>query len=606
MADPFIRSHINNLPLFKSLPSDQIDLIAEVFEVYQIPPNAVVFQQDYPAQGLYLMVSGLGHLTRITADGVEQLVAEVRGGQYLGEAALFRPMNENTTLRVVEQAVVLFLSRASFSELLVRAPEIRANLNSKFAPPIPKQPAAQNTAASDNAIPPAADGFRPAFKGQRPNEVILVFQRRRHWWALAQQSILPIFLGLSLIVVGLLMAGSGLSWLIFVIAVLISGVWVGYLFYEWNDDYLIVTDQRLIHEENTFFGLREQINEIPFSSIQEANYSLPDPFAKAFGYGTLDIKTAGTSGNMRLPFIADPQKIQQLIISYRQNYQNAVRQQNRDAIRSEIDRFLHDKGVTGIAPASASAQQPPPPKPPTPSLLATRFVNANGEIVYRKHLSVWAMQVTLPLLVLFSGAALIALGTFGITIEDLGILQFIAGFGLVLAGGVGTYLTDWDWRKDMYIIGGNTIRIIHRRPLWLQDTTEQILLTQVDNVISSRAGVFDTLFNRGDVRIFLLGDSKPKVFEKVHQPAAIQEEISNRRARVLDEAKKADVQGQHRAIAEYLDVYHERVSQINPQNAPAPAAPQPLTPPPTDNITPSSSPPRDGTRPPRIPRIRSD
>jgi hypothetical protein len=602
MADPFICSHINNLPLFQGLPSEQIDLVADSFEAYQFAPNEIVFRQGYPAQGLYVVVSGMGHLTRTTADGSEQLLAEVRGGQFLGEAALFRPMNESTSLRIIEEAVILFLSRAQFSELLVHTPEIRANLNSKFAPAAPPP---SNTTPSANATSSADTSFNPAFKGQRPNEVILVFQRRRHWWALAQQAILPILLGLALIIVGLLMAGSGLSWFIFIVAVLLSGIWVGYLFYEWNDDYLIVTDQRLIHEENTLFGFREHISEIPFSSIQEANYAFPDPFAQLFQYGTLDIKTAGTAGNMRLPFIANPQKIQQLIINYRQNYQKTVREQNRDAIRSEIDRFLQDKGVAPAASTTAQTQaQAKPAVTPEPSLLATRFVNTNGEIVYRKHLSAWALKMTAPIITIFIGLMFFVLGLVSLYFESLGVLQIPLGVVLMIVGGVWAYAADWDWRKDMYIIGDNTIRIIHRRPLWLQDSNEQILLAQIDNVISSRAGFFNTIFDRGDVQIFLIGDNKPKVFEMVHQPAAIQDEISNRRARVLDNAKKAEVQNQHRTIAEYLDVYHERVSALNQQNA-ARQAPQ-ATAPPDENPAPPTTAARDNSRPPRIPRVRND
>lgn len=590
MADPFIRSRINNLPLFQRLPAEQIDSVAEVFEAYQLQPNDIVFQQGYPAQGMYVFVSGLGHLTRTTADGSEQFVAEVRAGQYVGEAALFKSINESMTLRVIEQAIVLYLSRERFNELMTHVPEIRANLNSRFAA----------ASGSTSATAPSAETFRAAFKGQRPGETILVFERRRHWWALVQQTLLPIFLGSALIVAGLLLAGSGISWLLFIIAIVLTGFWVGYLFYEWSDDYIIITDQRLIHEENILFGFRQSSSEIPFGSIQEANFSFPDPIAQFFRYGTLDIKTAGTAGNMRLAFIANPEKIQKLIIENRQNHQKAARDQTRDAIRSEIDRFLQDK--EGDQPPAAEAKPAPPPPPPIarPSLLATRFINEKGELVYRKHLSIWAMEVTLPLLLLFSGILLLVLGALSVTImEGLGVLQFIAGFLLILAGGIGTYWADWDWRKDMYIIGDQTIRLIHRRPLWMQDTTEQILLTQIDNVVSEKSGVLNTLLNKGNVRIFLRGDSNPKIFESVPSPATIQEEISNRRAQVLESARKAETQNQHRTIAEYLDVYHERVSaRQNQAVSPQPPAP-PVEPPP-------ATPARDGTRPPRIPRVRND
>ncbi|MBZ0287763.1 MAG: hypothetical protein K8I30_09130, partial [Anaerolineae bacterium] len=200
-----------------------------------------------------------------------------------------------------------------------------------------------------------------------------------------------------------------------------------------------------------------------------------------------------------------------------------------------------------------------------------------------------------------AGLMLMILSLFSVTLEGLGPLQFILGFFVVLVGGIWAYWADWDWRKDMYIIGEKSVRLIHKRPLWLQDTTDQILLTQIDNVISNRSGILNTLLDRGNVQIFLLGDDKKnaKVFQTVYQPAAVQDEISNRRARVIDQAKKDEVQNQHRAIAEYLDVYHERVSAANRLTTPVPQPPP--TPPPAQ---PSAA--RDGTRPPRIPRVRND
>lgn len=600
MADPFIRSHVSNLPLFAHLPPEQLELVAQAFEAYQLQPNDIVFQQGYPAQGLYVFVSGLAHLFRTTADGSEQFVGEVRGGQYVGEAALFRPMTESTSLRVIEQAVILFLSRARFEQMLAQAPEIRANVRSKYL----------SAASASPGVPPGkAETFHPAFPGQRPNESILVFERRRHWWALAQQTFLPLLLVGAMIILGLLTVGSALSWAIFFLSILVAGIWIGYLYYEWSNDYLIVTDQRLIHEENTLFGFQASISEIPFSSIQEVSYSVPsaDPFARLFNYGTLFIRTAGQAGNMHLPFIPNPQKMQQLIINYRQSFQNALKQQNRDTIRGEIDRFLQTK--QGSVPAAAQAAPASPLTATTRTrgntFLSTRYVNEKGELVFRKHLSVWAMQMAIPLLVLFSGVMLMILSALSITIGGLGGLQLVVGFFIVLVGSVWAYWADWDWRKDMYILGDKTVRLIHKRPLWLQDTTDQILLTQIDNVVSERSGILNTLLDRGNVRIFLVGDDKKnaKVFHLVHQPAMIQDEISNRRARVIELAKKEEIQNQHRTIAEYLDVYHERINAMN-QNA-AQAQPQPPPPAPTPAPAPQP-PPRDGTRPPRIPRVRND
>jgi len=121
------------------------------------------------------------------------------------------------------------------------------------------------------------------------------------------------------------------------------------------------------------------------------------------------------------------------------------------------------------------------------------------------------------------------------------------------------YWSDWDWRNDMYIVGDEKITIIHKRPLWLQDRTEQVLLAQVDNVVSETAGVINTLIQMGDVKILLSGtdEKSAKHFRNVYRPDDIQEEISRRQARTGEAAREADAARQRQAIVDYLAVYHQ-------------------------------------------------
>lgn len=582
MADPFIESRIKHLPIFQKLPPMQIEAIADAFEVFEIQPNDLIFRQGYPAQGLYVMVDGRGVLTQLGSDGVERTVGEVRANQYVGEISLFRQVTETMSLRIIERAIILFLSRQRFEAALQQYPEIRVNLNSQYM----------------NAPEVVA---KPLFKGQRLNEAILM-RTRRHPWSFLRLCILPILIGVAIITLGVIAGLGWISLVLFGVGIVLPGAWIYYRFDEWNDDWITITDQRVIREDHSAFSFETNISEMPFSSVHEVNFHIPpEPFALFFKFGTVTIKTAGQSGQMVLDFIPNPEAMQKVIFSYQQNYQKSSKDQNREAIRREVDRFLQEKQGGGSTTQAASLAQKQPVRVP---FLSTKYINDSGETVYRKHLSVWFSYTLPPAIMVAAGLVLLFLTIVGVSINGLGGIQLALAVFIMLVGGLWFYWVHWDWSNDMYIVGDESIRIIHKRPLWLQDAVDQLVLSKIDNVVSDKSGVANAVFNRGNVLLYLIGDDKKqaKIFEKVHNPSQIQTEISDRRAKALAKSKQAESQRQHQTIAEYLDVYHERMAEIAPQTI-APQAPIQQAPPTSPPAPPVE---RDGTRPPRVPRVRRE
>src|SRR5690349_16519290 len=115
MAERFIQSHIRRMLLFESLPDDQLEIVANAFQVLRFEPGALVFRQGQPGQGLFYFVAGRALLTRFEQDGsatrTEVMVGEITENEYVGEATLFGETIEPASLRVVESSVVLFLTR---------------------------------------------------------------------------------------------------------------------------------------------------------------------------------------------------------------------------------------------------------------------------------------------------------------------------------------------------------------------------------------------------------------------------------------------------------------------------------------------------------------
>lgn len=595
MTERFVQSQIKRMLLFERLPDDQLQLVAGAFQVLRFEPGSVVFREGQAAQGLFYFVSGRGVLTHWepnpSGQMVEVPIGEVGPNQFLGESALFSQVQEHATLHIVESAVVLFLSRQRLASLVMARPELRLNLGLQHGN--------------------AQGVIKPLFKGQRSDEVVLqIF--RRHWWSYARYAWIPLALTTALIFGSILLGGPtvlslGLSGLTLIIG---AGL-TYYLYTEWQDDSIIVTDQRVVRIVNQWLGIQNSISEIALDRVQEVSIVTPqgDPFARWFGYGTVTVRTAGEVGNIAMAIIPNPTRVRDLIFEYREQVRRSVSEQNRREVEAEINRVLGlaiEGGPSGAVLASQSAGGRTEDSGFSLNLLRTCYTNDAGHTVYRKHYTVWFGHVLPPLIalglsVVLGGAALTnALPDYNGPALGLSILAFMLSC-------MWLYLADWDWRNDQFIISDDTVTLIRKRPLWLQDEVDQIRLDKVDSVVSTVRGIVNNILDRGDVQISLLGDDKPKTMGMVPNPKSIQGEISQRLSRRRQNERQSYVEGQREAIAEYLAAYHEKVSGGQPrvQSADEYTIARDVSPLPPQSLPEAPPQPiRDGVRPPRVPRMR--
>ncbi|MFN8450803.1 MAG: cyclic nucleotide-binding domain-containing protein [Anaerolineae bacterium] len=600
MAEHFVQAHIRRLPLFEQLSPPQIGVLAGIVHVLRFEPGQLVFQEGQPNEGMVVFVSGRGILTRRAPNGVEESVGAVEAGQYVDEVALYSSGVEETSLRVVESAVVLVIPRATFVQLLATYPEIRANLRVKT----------QGIEARETAV--------KLFKGQRADETVLQVWRR-HWWAVARHGWVAVVVMIALFVVALLIAESApiLALGAAGFAVVIPGVIVAYLYYDWQDDSVVLSDQRIVRIWHHLLSFETTISEIPLDQVLEINMSIPpgDPFARLFGYGHVTVKTAGEGINLFLDMMPNPMSIQTMIFAQRDRFRERIEQRQRDSVRSDLASAL---GIPG-------SDQPPlnqPLSPPRRSdreavtglpFIRTKFLAANGDLVYRKHSSVWLAHIFLPSLLILAAFALLLYGLVAASGPLSGGVGLGMGMFALIIGLIWLYAADWDWRNDLFIIGSETITLIRQRPLWLQNEVERIRIAQIDNVKSEMRGLINSLLNRGNVRISLIGSDlkDAKVMDSIYDPQEVQAEISRRHASIKTERQQSDIDQQRQVIKEYLQSYHEiqqtqQMTQVAPPTMPT--QPSPYTAPTIRQDAPTETPPpiRDGNRPPRVPRRRSE
>ncbi|MCU0498525.1 MAG: cyclic nucleotide-binding domain-containing protein [Anaerolineae bacterium] len=553
MSDRFVLNHLRRLPLFSALPETYLAQIAEAVQVRRFERGEWVFQQGQRTQGLYYLVSGRAQLYQQIGAEVRQL-GIIESNQYLNEAALYQEGQESATLQVIETAILLFLARERYHQTLIAYPALQSQLR------LPEMPAARPLP------PPIAPKLpeSPQFRQQRTDEQVLL-RTRRHGWSYLRQIWLAAFVALIMMIGGGVIEVMFLRLIVFGLTLLIPGGILLYAYIEWRNDDLVITNQRIIRTERRIFPPSEVVSEIPLQSIQAVNAEIPyyDLTARLFGYGDLDIRTAGKAGNIMLNFIPNPEAIQEII-------------------------FDHLEGRSHLTTVESPEAEGAPSMSESIGWLQMRYINADGHTVYRKHWSFWLRAVFTPLSLLIGLLIVLALSQAIPFFRDFGpILPVVCGVGVIIAL-LWLWWADTDWRNDCYVIGQDTISLIHRRPLRLVNEDDKILINRIDNVITEQSGIFQSLLQYGDVQILLVGDAGAKVFAGVPNPRRIQEEIAQRRAASQQLNAQLEDQRRREEIARYIATH----GYPNPNFA------SPTPPSVSPNPTPTEA------RPPRIPRTR--
>lgn len=558
MPNSDYQAHVMQIPIFRALPPDLFTRVLNEFQQRRYNPGEFVFRQGEATRGLHILVQGRAQFQQLGVDGLLRTVGEVRGGQYVNGEALFQAGVETASLQVVEPVTALLLTRETFATLLSHYPELKASLG------------LGNVESHIHQV---------RFKLQREDEEVLL-KTRRHWLAYARWLPVPAlllgaFLGLAALI-------PPLAGLFSVLGVLFSGVLTVYLYVEWANDTIIITDQRVIHITRTLLTFSEVVNEVNINSIQEVNAGIPgnDPLALLLGYGRVEIITAGSAGNLRLGFMPAPESIQKLVLETLRHRQAERSANEMQTMRAEVERWLRGGPPPGKGPALA-ADAPgrgvdlnEGTAGMSWSPLRTRFSTKEGGIVYRKHWLVWLRAVTLPILFMLAAIATLVLPLVLASLQP--VAPFMLGAGMiVLIISVGWFaFRDWDWRNDYLVLQDDVVLFIHQRPLWLQSDRDQVLLRQVDNVIAESSGLLRRIFSFGDLRLSLIGADAHKTFRNVPRPLELQAEITRRQSLLKRRETEKREREQRQVVGEYLALYHEMTGGT-PESAPQYSAPLP-------------------------------
>ncbi|HRF99290.1 MAG TPA: PH domain-containing protein, partial [Aggregatilineales bacterium] len=183
---------------------------------------------------------------------------------------------------------------------------------------------------------PAPEKLVAEFEGQRNNETVLL-KTRRHWWAFIQKGWFPALLfGVALMVWAFVPIAFIQIIACGFLGLFVPAVLMLYHFVEWRNDMLIITNQRVIHIERNLLRFSNSKSEIVLARIHQVNIEInpKDPMARLFRYGTVELRTAGDSGNIYLHTIPNVDDVQEVIFENRAKIADTGINSDRDQIRA--------------------------------------------------------------------------------------------------------------------------------------------------------------------------------------------------------------------------------------------------------------------------------
>ncbi|MGB9753220.1 PH domain-containing protein [Roseiflexus castenholzii] len=291
---------------------------------------------------------------------------------------------------------------------------------------------------------------------------------------------------------------------------------VAYLYNDWRNDVLIVTNRRVIYDEETMF-IRHVRQQILIDDIQQVNVRADTYQATLFGYGKIIIRSFSPR-TLEFDFAARPREIEKAIMD---QVRNLRRRQEPDLLRTLIENQVYgNKPQQQSAPSvQVRAQRFPLPAlyPPNPEIFPDR-------IVWRPSWVYVLIRLLRPL------------GGFAITMVVLALLvQFNLIDGVtvtLLVFAALLFFGVWGWWirealiHDNYILTRTDIIDIDRRPLG-PENTRRAQLSAIQN-ISFDVSFVERLLGLGTVVVETGGAAGGKfTFDHVPDPRGVQATIND-------------------------------------------------------------------------------
>ena len=356
-----------------------------------------------------------------------------------------------------------------------------------------------------------------------------IYIAHRHWIALVMRAFVPALLGLavaSALAWRMLGRGpdvlgrvppmlDGLNMLLGLAGALMAAALV-YIYVDWKNDHLIVSNKRLIHEDRTLL-LAFSYETIPLDRIQNINVRVDNLLQHILKYGRVEIQAAGPTAPIIFSRMQRPNQMQ---VEVMKEVNREKREQEQVRLKAAIQRRIDPSA-------------PPPPTPFVPVEQGLRSTHGwfqeivplgpvleGNTIIWRRHWLMLLRNLLWPALVLLLW--LVALGV----LPGLGLFSPLATtvvfFIALLAIAFAFFWQYVDWHDDLYIVEPTRIIDLSRLPFGLYEDRREAPLAVIQNVNATAPNLIARIFGYGNVLVETAGQAGNFTFDHVPDPDQVQ------------------------------------------------------------------------------------
>ncbi len=118
MASPVSTAVLKAVPLFASIPEDQLRLLAMVVTRKSAPRSTTIMAGGDPTDSLYIVLSGRLKVMMSDAEGKEVILSILGPGEFFGEMGLIDDEPRSATVVTIEPCELLSVAKRDFKKAL--------------------------------------------------------------------------------------------------------------------------------------------------------------------------------------------------------------------------------------------------------------------------------------------------------------------------------------------------------------------------------------------------------------------------------------------------------------------------------------------------------
>jgi hypothetical protein len=561
-----IINQLKKIRLFDGLDNAQLDRVAAFIHPLQLKEGETMHQHGADSP-FFIVVMGEVRYTPLK-DGSTGESYVLKHGDFFGADQVFRGKPKSSNLVARKPALLFGIQLEALRSLLNTTPGLTKNIK--------KQLAWYNLIHS-----------KP-FSWLGEEETVKIVCRKHLAYLLVIEFAPLVVAWVGLIVI--LYAATQITTASFRLAVGWFGtavvgaaaVWAIWRFFDWGNDFYIITDERIVWLERTV-GLYDSRQEAPLVAVKSGE-TKSSQLGRLFGFG--DVITETFMGQVFFRHIGNPTEIKNIIDQERKLAIERQMTTDIHSIEGKIRQKIEpSQAVTvpvavnapppGMNAGSVSRQetQPIPEKLNFWQSLLARFQmrrESGGMITYRKHLYILFRMTLLPAVSVWVLLVLTWSFYYRRVNDQISFLTpgliLLLGIALIVMAVLWWLYRFIDWSNDIYRVTSEKIIDSERKPLG-DEITKSAPLENIIGLDYERLGFLGVVLNFGNV-IINIGTENKFIFYGIHNPARAQKDIFNYMFEHRRKKQQGDILQEQERVSNYIAAYHRQAEDIRQTKKP--------------------------------------